>query len=259
MVTFLSDFGLRDVFVGVVEATVRAAAPEVPFVHLGHELPPHDVVHGALMLYEAAPYLPDGCVVLAVVDPGVGSARRAVAAQGERLWWVAPDNGLLGFALELDPPRAAVELRRVRPPRPNRPSSTFHGRDLFGPAAAALARGKPLAALGPSLAPEALHRHPDGLSLAPEGHPEGIVLSFDRFGNAITNLRCAPGLQAGHVEVAGRRIPLGTHYSEVPPGIPIAVVGSAGLLEVSVREGSARDVLGLRRGSPVRLVEGPGT
>ncbi len=242
-VFFLSDFGNADPYAGVVRAVLHARAPGAALLDLAHDLPPGDLRRGAHALYAAAPYLPPGAVVLAVVDPGVGSRRRAVAVATGRLLYVAPDNGLLTLVLAEDPPRAAVAL-----PVPPGASATFHGRDVFAPAAAALAAGAGLAELGDPLDPSGLVRLP--LALGPG--PEGEVLTFDRFGNAITTLR-GPAPPGAALEIAGRRLACRTTFADVAPGEPLCYLGSSGLLEVAVRDGSAREALGLRAGLPVRL------
>lgn len=184
----------------VVKAVLAERAPGPAVVDLAHALPPQDLRRAAYALFEALPYLPEGAVVLAVVDPGVGTARRAVAALG-RWTYVGPDNGLFTLAWLLDPPRRAFLLEPPRPrPKAALPGwapgeATFHGRDVFAPAAAHLALGLPPEGLGPEVPVETLARLPLALT---EG-PEGEVLTFDRFGNAITTLLRAP--VGGFVEV----------------------------------------------------------
>ncbi|MFD3005946.1 SAM hydrolase/SAM-dependent halogenase family protein [Thermus tengchongensis] len=255
-VFFLSDFGLEDPYVGVVKAVLWEKAPGVPVLDLAHALPPQDLRRAAYALFEALPYLPEGAVVLAVVDPGVGTRRRAIAAIGRRLY-VGPDNGLFTLAWLLDPPQRAFLLEKVRPPAPQGVQTlggwapgghTFHGRDLFAPAAAHLALGLPAGELGPEVPVGSLLRLP--LRLSPG--PEGEVLTFDRFGNAITTLLQAP--LGAWVEVGGRRVPVRRTFGEVGEGEAVAYLGSAGLLEVAVNRGSAKEALGLKEGMPVRLL-----
>ncbi len=240
---FLSDFGTSDVYAGVVEAVIASIAPAARVVHLTHGIPPQDLRNGSWQLYAAAPHLPRGSIVLAVVDPGVGSARRAIAVRTERLTYVAPDNGLLEAALSLDARREAFALEAPRYRRAE-VSSTFHGRDVFGPAAAHLALGVEPSALGP--AAHELVRS----DLRPTRERRGEVWTFDRFGNAITTIVASP---ATHVRVRSHALPYATHYAEVAPGGALALAGSSGLVELSVRDGSARDALGLTEGEPVEL------
>jgi len=255
-VDFLSDFGLEDPYAAIVQAVLEARAPGVRVRHLAHGLPPGDLRRAAYALFEALPYLPLGAVLLAVVDPGVGTRRRAIAAEGRR-FYVGPDNGLFTLAWLLDPPHRAFLLENLPPPKPQgvRPLSgwapgghTFHGRDLFAPAAAHLALGLPPEGLGPEVPVESLIRLP--LNLSPG--PTGEVLTFDRFGNAITTLLSAP--LGGWVEVAGRRLRVLRTFGEVQEGEALAYMGSAGLLEIAVNRGSAREALGLKEGMPVRLL-----
>lgn len=243
---FLSDFGSADVFAGVVRAVLARRAPGARVVDLGHDLPPGDVRHAAVQLYAAVPHLEEGGVVLAVVDPGVGSDRRALAVRGERLWYVLPDNGLITLAAELDPPRAAWALDPGRY-APGPVSATFHGRDVFAPAAAHLAQGMPPEALGEAVDPEGLMRLP---LWTVEGN-EGEVIAFDRFGNAITNLR--PRERPEAVHVVGRRIPFLNTFSDVPEGEAVAYLGSSGLVEIAIRGGSLREKLRLVEGAAVDL------
>lgn len=255
-VFFLSDFGLEDPYVGVVKAVLWEKAPGVPVLDLAHALPPQDLRRAAYALFEALPYLPEQAVILAVVDPGVGTSRRAIAALGRRLY-VGPDNGLFTLAWLLDPPIRAHEITCISPPSPRgilplpgwAPGDhTFHGRDLFAPAAAHLALGLPAGELGPEVPVGSLLRLP--LRLSPG--PEGEVLTFDRFGNAITTLLQAP--LGAWVEVGGRRVPVRRTFGEVGEGEAVAYLGSAGLLEVAVNRGSAKEALGLKEGMPVRLL-----
>ncbi len=256
---FLSDFGLEDPYVGVVKAVLWEKAPGVPVLDLAHALPPQDLRRAAYALFEAVPYLPEGGVILAVVDPGVGTRRRAIAALGRRLY-VGPDNGLFTLAWLLDPPIRAHEITRTSPPSPKgilplpgwAPGGhTFHGRDLFAPAAAHLALGLAPEGLGPEVPVGDLVRLP--LSLTPG--PQGEVLTFDRFGNAITTLLRAP--LRGFVEVAGKRIPIRKTFADVEKGEAVAYLGSAGLLEIGINGGSAQKALGLREGAPVVIAPPP--
>lgn len=245
-VYFLSDFGGSDVYAGVCRAIIGRRAPAARLVDLAHDLPPGDVVHAAYQLYAALPYLEEGGVVLAVVDPGVGGERRALAVRGKKLWYVAPDNGLLSLALELDPPTAAWELDPVR--YTDEPvSATFHGRDVFAPAAALLAAGLPAGQLGTEVDVGSLVHTGPGI----ERGAEGEVLTFDRFGNAITNL--SPKEKPEAVHVVGRRLPFVRTFADVAPGEALAYLGSAGLVEIAVNGGSAREVLRLLPGAAVNL------
>jgi hypothetical protein len=247
---FLSDFGLADPYAAVVKAVMRQIAGGVMIHDLAHNLPPGDLNRASYILYESVPYLPRQAVVLAVVDPGVGSSRRAVLVVGQRLCYVAPDNGLLTLAYLQDPPRKAYLLENPAYHLP-RKSATFHGRDVFGPVAAHLAAGVEPAHFGPELPVSELVRLP----IHPNFGTHGEILTFDRFGNAITTLLATPAQIRGKmVRIRYHRIPVASYYAEVPPGSPLAYVGSAGLLEIAIHKGNARKQLGLKQGDPVELL-----
>ena len=255
VITLTTDFGLRDPFVGIMKGVLLSICPSARLVDLTHEVEPQDVLGGGLALEAAVPYFPPGTVHLAVVDPGVGSARRAIAVRAGGYYLVGPDNGLFTFVLEADGWTAvsltAPEYRLAEVSR------TFHGRDVFAPAAAYLAAGVPLERLGPPVPDPVLLRRP-GCRLE-GGELVGEVLDADRFGNLITSIPAArlgevagPGRLA--VDVAGRRLrgPLGA-YAEGGVGEAAVIVGSTGRLEIFVRAGSAREELGAGRGAIVRV------
>jgi len=250
IVTLLTDFGLADTYVGQVKGAILAVAPGATLVDLSHGVEPQDVRGGAFLLWAAVGAFPPGTIHLAVVDPGVGSGRRALAARsaGGHLL-VGPDNGLLGPALDLlGGAIACVELSVPRYWRP-RPSATFHGRDIFGPVAGHLAAGASLEALGPP----ATVSHPFRLP-TPELHGEqlvGEVVHVDRYGNLVTNLRADTVAPGGAVAIAGRRVERRAHYAAAAPGGLLALEGSAGLIEISARDGSAAAPRGVTRGARV--------
>jgi S-adenosyl-L-methionine hydrolase (adenosine-forming) len=256
IITLLSDFGLEDGYVAAMKGVIAGFAPEAGLVDITHLVPPQDVAFGRFRLLTAAPYFPAGTVHLAVVDPGVGTARRAVAVQSRSgSWFVGPDNGLLLGALDADPPVAAVELTDPGAWRTTTPSATFHGRDIFAPVAARLARGMALEALGSGVAPASLVR----LELRPwvkiAGGVRGSVQAVDRFGNLITNI--PETLLDGHrvwlATTAGHVLPGHRTYGEVAAGKALALVGSHGFVEVAVHHGEARRVLGVGVGDPVEV------
>ncbi len=259
IITFLSDFGTADWFVGVVHGVLHERAPDVHVVDLAHSVPPGHVNRGAFMLEAAAPDFPPGTVHLAVVDPGVGTDRRALAVAARGQLFVGPDNGLLEWALAASEAEAhaLTEARHFRHPV----SRTFHGRDVFAPVAAALARGEGLAKLGPRVTdPVRLPfaepvRHGDALV--------GHVVFVDRFGNALTNLTAACIAEAWsataddrgfEVSVVDRRIEgLSRSYGDAPVGTVVAIVGSSGRLEIAQVGGAAGDRLGLGEGDAVTV------
>ncbi len=256
IVTLLTDFGLVDSYVGQLKGAVLGVAPTAPLVDLTHQVPPQAVEVGAFLLWSAVEVFPAGSVHLAVVDPGVGSSRRAVAARATRGdVFVGPDNGLLVPALErLGGVAAAVELTERRYWRPN-PSTTFHGRDLFGPVAGHLANGVPPTDLGQPVALDRPFALPAPTVLG--NHIVGTVLHVDGYGSLVTSIPAQLVPDRYVVQVAGREVGPAANYQAVLPGALLALVGSAGLLEVAARDASAAALLAVGRGAPVR-VERPG-
>lgn len=243
IVTLLTDFGTVDGYIGEMKGVLLSLAPEVQVVDIAHDVPPQDVERARLTLARVWRRFPAGTVHVVVVDPGVGSSRPALAVASHDRFLVGPDNGVLSPAL-LMPGARVVEL-----PIPANASATFHGRDVFAPAAAALSRGESIDALGaPATAPQ-VRRTPEP-TRARDGSIDGQVIMIDRFGNAVTNLM---GLRGGTVRIDGRVLPLRRTYAEVAIGEPIAVVGSTGFIEIAVRDGNAARELSLQRGSHVAL------
>jgi S-adenosylmethionine hydrolase len=256
VIALLTDFGSRDHYAGTMKGVVLDICPEATLVDLTHDIAPHDVTGAALELAAACRYFPAGTVFLVVVDPGVGSARRGVAATAGRYTFVAPDNGVLAPALaELGDARV-VELTVRKYARPT-VSRTFEGRDRFGPAAAWLARGVHLTAFGPAVTDWT------GLSLpAPVEHDamlEGEVVRVDRFGNLVTNIDRARFER--FARAGGLALAVGGHevttvveaYADAAPGALCALFGSAETLEIAVNGASAAGRLGLTRGTRVTL------
>jgi S-adenosyl-L-methionine hydrolase (adenosine-forming) len=237
-----------------MKGVIANRAPGVAVVDVSHGIPAQDVVAGALVLRAAAPYFPRGTVHVGVVDPGVGSARRAICVETADACFVGPDNGLLTLAAPRDRAVRVVEIvdeRFLLSPR----SATFHGRDVFAPAAAAVATGTPPAALGPEIAePTVLHlpapvRDRDAI--------RGEVVYVDRFGNLATNVEASllDGAAVDHVEAAGHRaIPFAATYASVERHALVALVNSWGVLEIAVRDGDARAVLAVGVGTPLTVV-----
>jgi S-adenosylmethionine hydrolase len=259
-VSFLSDYGLADEFVGVVKAVIRTIAPHAVVIDLTHEIPPHDVRAGAFALARSAQYLPSG-VVLAVVDPGVGTARRAVAVEvGEdtRSVFVGPDNGLLAAAVGMaGGARRAVSLTNdayhLLAPGP-----TFAGRDVFAPAAGHLCAGVDLAELGEAIDPNGLQPGLVPLTRRENDALVAEVLWVDRFGNAQLNVDPDEVAAMGDVVTlaAGdqrRTAVRATTYADLDAGQVGLVVDSYGLLTVALSRRSAADELRLRAGDAVTL------
>lgn len=250
VVTLLTDFGERDHYVASMKGVMLAVALDLSLVDLSHQIAPHDVVAAAWFARNAYSLFPAGVVHLAVIDPGVGSDRRGIAVRQAGSLFVGPDNGLFTNVItapdaecrEIEVARHVGELR----------SATFHGRDVFAPVAARLAAGQlAFEEVGPAIA--------DARCL-PAAEPQregatdrGHVVDVDRFGNLITNIAVDTGRNAA-VLVGGRRIPsLSRTYADVPVDRLLALVGSCGTIEVSVRDGSAAQRLGVERGADVAV------
>ncbi len=265
-ISFLSDFGLKDEFVGVVKGVIARLAPDSPVIDVTHQIPPGDVRAGALALTRAIQYLPSG-VVLAVVDPGVGTPRRAIAAATDFGYFVGPDNGLLSPAVAIIGGARAVHALENPEARIPGPGSTFHGRDIFAPAAALLATGEAsLADLGPSVEPDSLV--PMMLPL-PRVEPPLVVGEawwIDVYGNVETNVSpedlelagLAPGsdleVVIGHTAHASKWI---ATYGELAVGGLGVHVDSAGLISLAVRGGGADVELSVTTGMAVTFRPAP--
>ena len=253
-ITLTTDFGMRDPYVAAMKGVLRQHCPEAMIDDLTHDIAPQDIIEAALFIEAAMPWYPEGSVHLVVVDPGVGTARRPIAVSTGSHIFVTPDNGLLSlwlndhtldWAYEINP--AALNCDII--------SNTFHGRDVFAPAAAWLANGGNPAALGNTLSdlkqldvPEPVHK--DNNQIA------GVILHVDRFGNCITNIRHEDSMVTAETQCAyagDDRFPLCDTYSDTPPGAPLALYGSSERLEIAVNQGNAARQFGLTRWTPVVL------
>lgn len=243
VITLLTDFGTADGYVAEMKGVLATRAPGVQLVDASHAIPPQDVELARLTLARYWRRFPPGTIHLVVVDPGVGSDRRAIAVRCDDRLLVGPDNGVLSPALLL-PGVEAVEL-----PVPAGSSATFHGRDVFAPAAARLALGEPLELLGARAVDCVLRRTPEAVRLD-DGTVQGEVIAVDRFGNLITNL--VTGRQAT-VEIGAHRLPLRRSYTDADADGLVALAGSSGLIEIALRDGDAARLLGLGRGARVLL------
>jgi S-adenosylmethionine hydrolase len=258
IITLTTDFALRDGYVASMKGVILSIAPGVSIVDVSHAVPPQSVDEGAFLLTLVWPYFPEDTIHLTVVDPGVGTERRPVAVQTARGTFVGPDNGVLAPTLAsigaLDSSTGAligaeaVELTEEEYWR-HPTSHTFHGRDIFAPAAAHLAAGTPLERLGPAI--ERLKTLVLPGFTRRRGALVGSVIHVDAFGNVITSipghaLPEAPVVRIGEVAIEG----LSASYQDRPLG---ALIGSAGFLEVAVRNGNAAQYLGVRRGDPVEV------
>jgi S-adenosylmethionine hydrolase len=255
VIALLTDFGTTDHYAGTMKGVILGICPDVTLVDITHDIPPHDVLAGALELAAAYKYFPAGTIFVAVVDPGVGSARRGVAADTGDYRFVAPDNGVLTQVLRDAPARKIVELTERRYARPT-VSRTFEGRDRFAPAAAWLAKGTLLPALGRPVT--AIHKLDVPVPEAADDSIRGVVVRVDRFGNLVTNIdrKLVEKLGQGGITIdaAGQRVErLVATYAELPPEGVGALFGSTDHLELAAPSSSAADRLGLARGAAVTV------
>lgn len=262
----LTDFGTRSHYAGQVRALLQSLSPRSPIVDLTHEVEPFAIDEAAWLLETALPVIPERAVILAVVDPGVGTDRAPIVVQSGHRYFVGPDNGLLSPAFpealreRLEAPSAvslpafAVAHRLENPAyRRATVSQTFHGRDIFAPAAAAVARGVPPGGLG--------QRVPTAVLLPPfRGRPrgdgrsfEGYVVHIDRYGNLVTTVQASQCGANFAVTIAGCRIAARTTFAEAAPGDLVSHVDSSGFVAVACNRGNAAHVLGVGRGAPVMV------
>lgn len=272
IVVLLSDFGGRDGYAGIMKGVILSRDPGIRIIDLTHQIGPHNILSGAYVLYSAWNYLPRGSVVCAVVDPGVGSGRAAVVAQFNARTLIAPDNGLISLLVRMIPDGRSYALQTdsileltegasaqgLRTAGSRSPSNTFHGRDLFAPAAALCATGFARRIRGrvvePVVLPEAMvEQHPDAVT--------GKILHIDRFGNCISSVHStdlaavdpkrdqALDIQCGKFsENRIRRT-----YADVPVGKPLCLMGSCAFLEIAVREASAAERFGITQGQSITV------
>jgi S-adenosylmethionine hydrolase len=256
VIALLTDFGLRDHYVGAMKGVMLGICPDATLVDNTHDVPPHDALAGALELAACFRYFPPATVFVAVVDPGVGSARRAIAIDTGDYKFVAPDNGVLTLVVADHPPKRAVELSERRYARPT-VSRTFEGRDRFAPAAAWLAKGVEIAALGRSAGP--IHRLDVPKPGVGEGAIDGEVLRVDRFGNLVTNIdrRTFEAVAGAALEIrAGDHVVdrVVSTYADAAPREICALFGSTDHLEIAANGASAAALLDLGRGARVHVV-----
>ena len=244
VITLLTDFGTADGYVAEMKGRLLRLAPDATVVDVAHDIAPGDVEAAAYVLGRTWRAFPEGTVHLAVVDPGVGTERRALAALGGGHRFLAPDNGLLTFVAD------QALLKAVVLPVPEGAAPTFHGRDVFAPAAAALANGTAPAALGAPAG--SIARLSWSAPRRTEAGALGAVVHVDRFGTLVTNIPAEMIPAGARALVAGRAIPTRRTFGDVAPGEAVAFTGSGGTLEIAVRDGRADEVLGVGRGADVR-------
>ncbi|NED96138.1 SAM-dependent chlorinase/fluorinase [Phytoactinopolyspora alkaliphila] len=275
-VGFLTDYGYRDGFVAACHGVIARIAPDVRVIDVTHAVPAQDVRHGAVVLAQTVPYLPPG-VVVGVVDPGVGSARRGIALTAGEYTFVGPDNGLLGWAADAVGGAASVVELASPEYRLSSRAATFHGRDVFAPAAAHIAAGVPVSELGPAVPVDTVIRLPDPLSRVRDGVVETEAHLIDHFGNVTLAARgdvlMTAGISAGdRVQVSAgasgsdtgdeaaddvrvRRVDMvvGRIFADVGVGELVLYVDSHGYLAIAVNQDSAAGELRLHPGDPVTV------
>jgi S-adenosylmethionine hydrolase len=257
LITLTTDFGTQDSYVAEMKGVLLSEGPaSLRIVDLSHELPPFDVANTAHFVRATLPRFPAGTVHVVVVDPGVGSSRRPLAAEVGGQLVVGPDNGVFAYVFDRNTIVHAIDVERLARPI----SATFHGRDVFAPVAARLSRGVPLAHIGPRI--DSYQHLPFPMVEIQASTLTGRIIRIDRYGNLITNIPRSTlvgflaGAPPGSVEVqVAERVVRGVldHYAEAKLGDLLAVIGSAELLEVAVREGNAAHKLGAQIGASVRL------
>ncbi|MBN1309023.1 MAG: SAM-dependent chlorinase/fluorinase [Chitinispirillaceae bacterium] len=257
-VALITDFGIADWYVGEIKGAMLSACPGISIIDITHHIPPGDIKAAAFTLAVCFRTFPEGTVFCVVVDPGVGSGRRAIAADSGRSLFVGPDNGVLSWALSLRPPMSVRTIDNSDYFHRADISSTFHGRDIFGPVAAHLAQGLPFAAIGAETAE--YEKIPFPRPAVTDASISAEVLAVDRFGNAITAIDAA---LANHLigkalklrfRGACHTISPGDFFQSVPRGEPLCYLGSAGYLEIGVNGGSAAENLGLASGDRIELL-----
>lgn len=256
-IVMLSDFGHRDAYVGIMKSVILGISPDAQIVDLCHEVPAQNVLSGAHILATAVPFLAPGSVVLAVVDPGVGTSRRAIAVETPDFVFVAPDNGLLTEVFDEQPPQRVVELSKSEFHLP-RVSRTFHGRDIFSPCAAHIANGRPLADVGEEFAVEEMVRLREVGPLIKDRAIECRIVHIDHFGNAITNLRRqtveAMDRTIGSMRIKGNEAKFAETFGAVPEGTAVCYFNSTDYLELGINNGSAAEQFELQQRDMLHVV-----
>ncbi len=266
VIALLTDFGLADGDVGVMKGVIAGITPDAAIIDITHDVDPQNISSGAWILASAYRYFPKNTVFVCVVDPGVGSPRRAIAVHAGDWFFVGPDNGLFSYILAEQAMQAVVNLSNPAYQLPQ-VSATFHGRDIFAPAGAYLARGITLFELGPQIDPTALERIDIGPPVRKGTHIDAHIIHVDRFGNLITSIPLAlvPELfsvqtadQAASMLFSSRDIVVDKRrrfFAEGPDdGEPFIYGDSSGYVSIAVRNGNAAEVLGVSIGTPITLL-----
>ena len=260
IVTLTTDFGTSDAYVGVMKGVILGINPNVQVVDITHAVPPQDIHEAAFLIHSAYRYFPKGTIHVIVVDPGVGSKRRAIVCQTDNAFFVCPDNGILSYLLQeiedCDEQQAYVVEIQNRDYCLPEVSQTFHGRDIFAPVAAHLSLGVLLDDIGPPI--HNLIQFPMPPLTISDDKLVGAIIKVDSFGNAITNIsesaltRLKDGPTGYEISVGNTRLKrINRAYAESAIGAPLAIIGSTGMLEIAVNGGSAEQILELKQGDAV--------
>lgn len=262
VIALLTDFGTQDIYVGVMKGVIWSICPNAQIADLTHQIPPQDITAGALALWGAFRFFPQETVFCAVVDPGVGTKRRAIAVQTSQHFFIGPDNGLLWWAINESEILKVVELKNRAYFLPI-VSNTFQGRDIFAPVSAHIARGVPIDEFGSEINPDELVKLPPLRAKFSEQTITAQVIHIDRFGNAITNLRRDDferwlesfGNMGWVTTIGGKSFnSLSRSYAEVGEGEPLLLFNSYGLLEIAINQGNAAEALGICKGEQIEIL-----
>ena len=258
IITLTTDFGLSGPFAGIMKGVILSIAPNVRLVDVSHDIASYDILEGAFVLGSACGYFPPGTIHLAVVDPGVGSARRPLAVWTKDYIFIGPDNGIFSLVLTPNPPAPPPAVYHITNERLflNPVSQTFHGRDVFAPVAAHLACGMPIDSVGPRVSDFVRTAVPQPV---PSGENRLLaeVIRIDKYGNIVTNIRAADlkegfCIHIGNIDVTR----VCSSYAEGAPGEVFVIEGSAGYVEVAVKQGSAAGKLQICRGAEIKVETG---
>ena len=252
MITLLTDFGTADYFVGAVKGAILSVNPRAVIADITHEIPPQDIEAGAFTLLAAYKTFPAGTIHMAVVDPGVGSTRRPIVVNANEQFFVGPDNGIFSYICDRESSHRTFHITAEKYFRPA-PGSTFHGRDIFAPVAAALSNGVKPEELGREIDDEVRLDSLDPL-IKNDGKVKARIIHIDRFGNCITNITrdLFQEWENARLLINGKKIrEFRNFYGEASRIAPFAIWGSAGFLEISVNGGSAAKILRVKRGDKV--------
>jgi S-adenosyl-L-methionine hydrolase (adenosine-forming) len=257
VVILMTDFGLRDTYVGQMKCVITSICPDASVIDLTHAVDPQNIAQGAFFLDRSMPFFPDRAVVVCVVDPGVGTSRKPIAVKTARQTFLAPDNGLLTPVLGSQTVTHCISISSLEIMLPAQ-SATFHGRDIFSPAAAHLCAGFPFDRLGDPVDPASCITLPAETNRIENGNSiAGRVLFCDHFGNLVTSLESSLVDTAHRWEISAEGIdglPIVKTYEDVDEGKLLAYRGSFDTIEIAVRNGSAAGITGLKHGAAVRLV-----